>query len=291
MNEFDAAQAMEWVVVFVTTWGARVVGALLLLGVGWVAARWARRWTVRALGRSRLDATLVPFVASIVYYAALTFVVVAVLGVFGIQTTSFIAVLGAAGLAIGLALQGTLSNFSSGVMLLVFRPFGVGDYVEAGGTAGSVQEIGLFTTVLHSPDNVRIIVPNSEIYGAVIKNYSANETRRNDLVVGVSYGDDLGRATEVVRGVLAADPRVLAEPEPVVAVGELGASSVDLVVRPWCRKEDYWALRFDLTRRLKEELEAAGCSIPFPQRDVHLIAASGDPAGAKAASGGASPSM
>jgi small conductance mechanosensitive channel len=254
----------------VSTWGLQVIGAIAVLLVGRIVCGILRRATRRGLEHSSVDATLIPFLSSAVYYLALTVVVLAVLNLFGIQTASVIAVLGAAGLAVGLAMQGTLSNFASGVMLLVFRPFKVGDYVEAGGSAGSVQEIGVFSTVLHTPDNVKITVPNSAIYGATIKNYSANDTRRNDLVIGISYGDDIARALETVGKVLASDSRVLEEPEPVIAVSELADSSVNLVVRPWCRSSDYWALRFDLTRRLKEELEAAGCSIPFPQRDVHV---------------------
>jgi small conductance mechanosensitive channel len=230
-----------------------------------------KRWAGRGLERSQIDKTLIPFVSSFFYYLVLAFVVIAVLGIFGIPTASFIAVVGAAGLAIGLALQGTLANFSSGVMLLVFRPFRVGDYVDAGGTAGSVVSIGVFSTTLNTPDNVRIVVPNSSVYGQTIKNYSANDTRRNDLVVGVAYNDDLGRAIETIKSVVTSDPRVLKEPAPVVAVSELADSSVNLVVRPWCSKEDYWGLRFDLTRKLKEELERAGCSIPFPQSDVHIF--------------------
>jgi small conductance mechanosensitive channel len=226
--------------------------------------------TRRGLERANVDAVLVPFLANGVYYLALVVVVIAVLSLFGIETTSLIAVLGAAGLAVGLALQGTLSNFAAGVMLLIFRPFKVGDYVEAAGTGGSVQEVGIFSTVLHTPDNVKITIPNSAVYGDTIKNYSANDTRRNDLVMGISYGDDIARAIETIEKVLAGDSRVLEDPAPVVAVGELADSSVNLVVRPWCARGDYWALRFDLTRKLKEELEAAGCSIPYPQHDVHI---------------------
>jgi small conductance mechanosensitive channel len=257
-------------VALVSTWGLRVLGAVVLLIVGWIVSRIVRGAVRRALTRARIDAALIPFISSMVYYLLLAFVVVAVLSLFGIQTTSFIAVLGAAGFAVGLAMQGTLSNFASGVMLLIFRPFTVGDYVDSGGTAGTVQEIGIFSTVLHSPDNVRITVPNSSIYGTIIKNYSANDRRRVDLVVGVSYEDDLGRAIETIRNVIGADDRVLDEPAPQVAVSELGDSSVNLVVRPWCRTTDYWAVRFDLTRSIKDQLEAAGCSIPFPQRDVHV---------------------
>lgn len=257
----------------VSYWGLRVLGAIAVLIIGRMVAGSVRRWAAGGLGRSRLDATLIPFISGFAYYLVLAFVLIAVLGIFGIPTASFIAVLGAAGLAVGLALQGTLGNFAAGVMLLVFRPFRVGDYVEAGGTAGSVASIGVFATTLNTPDNVRIIVANSAIYGGTIKNYSANDTRRNDMVVGVSYGDDLGTALATIRQVLDADPRVLRDPEPLVAVSELGDSSVNFVVRPWCRKEDYWGLRFDLTRRLKEELEKAGCSIPFPQRDLHVFQA------------------
>jgi small conductance mechanosensitive channel len=167
-------------------------------------------------------------------------------------------------------MQGTLSNFSSGVMLLLFRPFRVGDYVDAAGVAGTVFEIGLFATTLNTPDNVRIIVPNSSVYGTTIKNFSANDTRRNDIVLGISYNDDISRAIEVVNSILSKDSRVLADPEPTVAVSELADSSVNLIVRPWCLKEDYWPLRYDLVRRFKEELEQNGCSIPYPQQDVHV---------------------
>ena len=254
----------------VTTWGLQVIGAIGVLIVGRILCGWVRRAVRRALERAGVDASLVPFVSNLAYYAALAVVVIAVLNLFGIQTASIIAVLGAAGLAVGLALQGTLSNFSAGVMLLVFRPFKIGDFVEVAGAAGVIQEIGIFSTILHTADNVRIIVPNSGIYGGTVKNYSANETRRNDLVMGISYDDDIGKAVSAIQAVLASEPRVLDDPEPVVAVAELADSSVNLVVRPWCASADYWPLRFDLTRKLKEELEAAGCSIPYPQHDVHL---------------------
>ncbi len=266
---------IDQMVVFVTTWGIQVVGAVALLVVGRIVAGLLRRGARRAMESAKLDPSLIPFLASLVYYLALAVVLIAVLNLFGIQTTSLIAVLGAAGLAVGLALQGTLSNFAAGVMLLLFRPFRLGDYVEVGGTAGSVAEISIFTTVLNTPDNVRILVPNSTIWGDVIKNYSANDNRRNDLVVGIAYGDDIGKALDTLRSVLEADSRVLKDPKWQIAVASLGDSSVNIVVRPWCRKEDYWDLRFDLTRTIKEQLEAAGCNIPFPQRDVHLYQANG----------------
>ena len=270
MENFDASGLVEKLGEVLSTWGIKVVGALAVLIIGMMIAKGIRKAVRNALERSAIDNTLVPFLTKLVYYSLMAFVVLAVLNLFGIQTTSFIAVLGAAGLAVGLALQGTLSNFSAGVMLLVFRPFQLGDYIDAGGTAGTVKEIGIFATTLHSPDNVRIVVPNSAIYGQTIKNFSANDTRRNDMVVGVSYDDDLNKVTEIINRVVAADARVLKDPEPVIAVSEMADSSVNFIVRPWCKKEDYWGLRFDLTKALKEELEAGGCSIPYPQQDVHM---------------------
>jgi small conductance mechanosensitive channel len=261
---------METASELVSAWGLKVVGAIAVLIVGFLVARIIRGSVRKALQRSKLDPTLVPFISKLVYYLVIAFVLVAVLGLFGIETTSFIAVLGAVGFAIGLALQGTLSNFSAGVMLLFFRPFGVGDYVEAGGTAGSVKEIGVFATTLCTPDNVMIIVPNSAVYGSIIKNYAANPTRRNDMVMGISYDDDIAKAISVIEKCLSEESRVLQDPAPVVAVAELADSSVNIVVRPWCTKEDYWGMRFDLLRKMKEELEAAGCSIPYPQTDVHV---------------------
>jgi len=270
MDAQTIEQGVDTIVELVSVWGLRVLGAIAVLVIGRIIAGLLRRTTRRALLRANVDETLIPFLAGLVYYVAIAVVLIAVLGLFGIETTSLVAVLGAAGLAIGLALQGTLSNFSSGVMLLVFRPVKKGDFVDVAGVKGSVAEVGIFTTILNTPDNVKIIVPNSSIYGSTITNYSAYETRRNDLLIGVDYGDDLGVAQKTILRVLEADSRVLKEPAPQVAVSELGDSSVNFVVRPWCKAEDYWALRFDLTRAIKEELEQAGCSIPFPQRDVHL---------------------
>jgi small conductance mechanosensitive channel len=254
-----------------TKWGFKVVGAIALLIIGRMVAGLLRRVTRKAMKKADVDATLIPFLSSLVYYLALAVVAIAVLGLFGIQTTSLVAILGAAGLAVGLALQGTLSHFASGIMLLIFRPFRVGDVVEVGGTTGKVQEIGIFTTTLTSPDNIKITVPNSQVYGSTIKNMNGYDTRRVDMVMGVSYDDDLGVAMETMSRIVREDSRVLADPEPQIAVAELADSSVNFVVRPWCRAEDYWNVKFDLTRRLKEELEAVGCSIPYPQRDVHLL--------------------
>lgn len=264
-------EAIDAAVALVSNWGIQVIGAIVLLIIGrWIAGMVGRS-VRRSLEKAKVDSVLVPFFSTLAHYTVLAVVIIAVLSLFGIQTTSLVAVLATAGLAIGLALQGTLSSFAAGVMLLIFRPFRIGDYVEVGGSAGSVADVGLFSSVLNTPDNVRITVPNSAIFGQTIKNYSANENRRIDLVVGVSYGDDLGRAMQILSDVLAKESRVLAEPAPTVAVAELGDSSVNFVVRPWVKGTDYWPTRFDLIREIKEQLEAGGCSIPFPQRDIHVI--------------------
>ena len=266
----DLQEALPGLMELVTTWGIKVLGALAVLFIGRFIAGLMRRMAVKGMQRAKLDATLIPFLSSMVYYLLLTLVIIAVLGLFGVPTAQFVAILGAAGLAVGLALQGTLSNFAAGVMLLVFRPFRVGDFVEVGGSSGTVVAIHVFSTTMNTSDNIRIIVPNGTVWGAVIKNYSVNDTRRNDMVVGVSYDDDLGKVIEVIQGVLAADPRVLQDPQPLVAVSEMADSSMNLVVRPWSKRQDSGALRCDLTRKLKEDLESAGCSIPFPQQDVHI---------------------
>ncbi len=262
---------IETVVNLVSTWGLRVIGALALLIVGRIAAGWVRGSITKALSKAKTDASLIPFFSSMAYYVVLAVVVTAVLSLFGIETTSLIAVFGAAGLAVGLALQGTLSNFAAGVMLLIFRPIRVGDFVEVAGEAGTVTEISIFSTLLDTGDNIRINIPNAQVYGGTIKNYSFNDRRRIDLVMGIGYGDDIGTAISIIERVLRDDDRTLSDPAPTVAVAELADSSVNLVVRPWCQKADYWGLRWDLTRRLKEELEAGGCSIPFPQRDLHVV--------------------
>jgi small conductance mechanosensitive channel len=266
-------QIVELAVTLVSTWGLRVVGAIAVLLVGRIIAGLVRRTVHKTLERRNVDATLIPFTTGLAYYFVLTVVVIAVLSLFGIETTSLIAVLGAAGLAIGLALQGTLSNFAAGVMLLVLRPFRAGDVVEVAGQLGKVEAIGIFSTTLNTPDNVRVIIPNSAVFAGTIKNITANDTRRNDLVVGISYDDDVGRAIEAIQGVLRADDRVLSDPAPAVFVLELADSSVNLAVRPWCATPDYLALRGDLVRAVREALEGVDCSIPFPQRDLHVIPA------------------
>lgn len=252
------------------TYGLNVVAAIVIFIVGrWVAGL-ISRLVEKTMTRSNADPTLISFVKNLSYIALLAFVIIAALGRLGVQTASFVAVLAAAGLAIGLALQGSLSNFAAGVLMIVFRPFKAGDFIEAGGAMGTVQEVQIFNTILHTPDNRRVIVPNSSVTGGNITNFSANETRRVDLVVGVAYEDDLRGVKELLQDVMSQEPRVLKEPEPVVAVSELGDSSVNFVVRPWVNATDYWGVYFGLTERFKLELEQNGFSIPFPQRDVHV---------------------
>ena len=254
-----------------SNWGIQVVGALAVLVVGrWIAAR-SGRVTRDALTRANVDPQLIPFFQQATHYSLLAIVVVAVLQLFGVETTSLVAVIGAAGLAVGLALQGTLSSFAAGVMLLVMRPFKIGDAISVSGSTGVVAEVTLFVTTLNTFDNVQIMLPNSAVYGSTITNFSANEQRRIDLVIGISYGDDIGQAIESIHSILGADDRVLQEPAPAVAVTELADSSVNIMVRPWVASSNYGAVRGDLTRALKEGLEAAGISFPFPQQDLHLV--------------------
>jgi small conductance mechanosensitive channel len=252
-------------------YGIKVVTALIIFFIGrWVAGVMSRI-IGKAIRKSKADETLARFVVSLSYIAFLAFVIIASLNQLGIQTASFIAILGAAGLAVGLALQGSLANFAAGVLMLIFRHFKVGDYIEGGGTAGSVLEINIFTTLLTSPDNRKIICPNSKMMSDNIVNFSAQATRRVDLVVGVSYQDDLDKVQAVLREVLAADVGVLKDPAPTVEVVEMADSSVNFVVRPWVATEDYWAIRFRLNKTIKQRFDTEGISIPFPQRDVHLI--------------------
>jgi len=268
---FDLEAFLDFANQTVAAWAPRALASVGLLVVGWLFAGWVKSFSKKALKKSPLDDTLIPFLSGMLHVILIVLVVVTAMGVLGISTASFVAVLGAAGLAIALAFQGTFSNFAAGIMLLTFRPFEVGHFVEVGGSSGTVKEVGIFSCTLHTGDNVQIRVPNSQIFGATIRNFSANSERRIDLLMSVGYDDDLGVAVRTCMDTVTADPRVLAEPAPVVAVHELGDSSVNIVVRPWVKSTDYWATRWDLTRGLKENLEAAGCSIPFPQRDVHMF--------------------
>ena len=255
---------------FAILYGIKLIAAVLIFVVGKWLAGIISRFMEKMMIKAKVDATLTKFVRNIVYVGLMVFVVIAALNKLGVQTTSFIAIIGAAGLAVGLALQGSLANFAAGVLLIMFKPFKVGDFIQAGGTMGTVAEIQIFNTILNAPDNRKEIVPNAQVTGGNITNFSAIEKRRIDLVFGISYEDSMKKAKEILMKVVTSDERVLKDPEPVVAVSELGDSSVNLVCRPWVKPGDYWAVYFDVLEKGKEELEKNGLSIPFPQRDVHI---------------------
>jgi len=255
---------------YLATYGLNILAAALIFFIGRWLAGVVSRFLEKMMQKTNIDVTLVAFVKNIVYVVLLLFVAIAALGKLGVQTTSFVAVIGAAGLAVGLALQGSLANFAAGVLLIIFKPFKAGDFIEAGGALGAVQEVQIFNTVVSSPDNRRIIIPNAKITSDKITNFSAIDRRRVDLVFGISYDDDIRKAKEVLENIVKNDDRVMEDPAPVVAVSELGDSSVNLVCRPWVKPADYWSVYFDTTEKGKIELENAGITIPYPQRDVHM---------------------
>jgi len=254
---------------FITIYGLKVIGAIAILIIGRMVAGWLRGMIRKTMTSRGVDAALVGFVSSIVYAIVMIFVILAALSKFGVQTASFVAILGAAGFAVGFALQGSLSNFASGVMLLLFRPFKVGDFIDAAGVAGTVKDIKLFTTIIATGDNVQILVPNGQIYGGTIKNFSANDTRRVDLVIGIGYDSPIDKSMELLLGLMKADSRIHDEPAPMVAVSELADSSVNFVVRAWVDKGDYWGVKFDLTKAIKETFDKNDIEIPYPQQVVH----------------------
>jgi small conductance mechanosensitive channel len=266
----EATPLLEKIQTMGVEYGTKILGALIILIVGFWVAKMIRKGVAGLMEKRGVDPTLISFVASLLHMVMKIFIIVAALEKLDIKTTSFVAILGAAGLAIGLALQGSLANFAAGVLMIIFKPFKVGDFIEAGGTMGSVVEIGIFTTILNSPDNKKIIIPNAGVTGGNITNFNANGTRRVDLVAGIGYSDDIDKAKVVIDGILAADDRILKDPAPTVAVVEMADSSVNLVVRPWCSGADYWGVYFDTTESIKKKFDEAGISIPFPQRDVHL---------------------
>ena len=269
-------------IVLMTDYALDIVGALFLLIAGWIVAGWIEKHTDKVLKRiDRVDATLRSFVTNLVRYAILVLVMIAVFAQFGIQTTSIIAVLGAAGLAVGLALQGTLANIAAGVLLLFLRPFKVGESIDAGGVAGTVREIGLFSTELQTWDGIFLMVPNSQLASAAIQNYSRLPTRRVNLVFRISYTDDIDKAVRVLNDILQNDERILDDPAHQVMVVELAESSVNINLRCWASRENYWSLRCDLTKQAKQQLDEHGISIPFPQRDVHLYHEEKQPKGMK----------
>tara|TARA_R110002110_G_scaffold415561_2_gene650998 strand:+ start:231196 stop:232038 length:843 start_codon:yes stop_codon:yes gene_type:complete len=266
----DALQINEVLTTYVIPWSIKIAMALAIFIIGRIVVAMVVNMVTRLMTSRGTDEILVSFLTSILRWVLLLFVIIAALSQLGVDTTSLVALLGAAGLAIGLSLQGSLSNFASGVMLITFRPFTKGDFVEAGGATGVVDKISIFTTTMTSPDNKEIIVPNGAILGDNITNYSARPTRRVDMVFGISYDDDIRKAKKLLEEIVAADDRVLAEPEPVIVLGELADSSVNFLVRPWVNASDYWPLLWDITEQVKLKFDEAGISIPYPQMDVHF---------------------
>ncbi|MEM7611446.1 MAG: mechanosensitive ion channel domain-containing protein [Pseudomonadota bacterium] len=266
----DTSKILETIQTVGVDFGIKLISAIAIFVVGRIIVRIIMSAVNKLMDRVDLDETLQSFLGNILSTLLTLFVILAALGQLGVEMTSVIAVLGAAGLAVGLALQGSLANFASGVLIIFFRPYKADDFIEAGGVSGKVDAVTIFNTILNTPDNRRIVVPNANITAGSIINYSAHATRRIDLVIGVGYDDDLKKAETALREVVAAESLVLDDPAPTIAVSELGDSSVNFVVRPWVKTEDYWAVNFALTRAIKDRLDADGISIPYPQRDIHV---------------------
>lgn len=261
------SKLIEWGSAF----GIKLIAAIAILIIGRIIAKSIKNLLVKMLKKKKLDETISSFITSLIYSTLWIFVILAALSQLGIQTTSFMAIIGAAGLAIGLALQGSLSNFASGFLIILFKPFKVGDYVDAGGVSGTISKISVFTTEINSVDNKKIIVPNSQIMNGTITNYTAEKTRRVDFTFGVGYEADINKVKNILSNIITGHKLILKDPEPFVRLGNLGESSIDFTVRVWTKTENYWDVFFDLTEQAKNEFDKNGISIPFPQMDVHLI--------------------
>lgn len=276
----DLGFSWEEVVTMVKTTGLEfainLVTAIIIFYLGRLVVRVLTRGMRKVMEAQEVDKTLISFTSNLASTVLLTVVIIASVGALGVQTTSFIAVLGAAGLAIGLALQGSLSNFAAGVLIVLFRPYKVGDWIEAAGISGGVEEVQILTTILKTGDNKQVIVPNAQIMNSIITNYSANDTRRVDMVVGVSYDDDLDKVRSTLEELVAAEDRILDDPGCTIAVSALADSSVNFVVRPWVKTSDYWGVMFDMTEAIKKRFDKDGISFPFPQQDVHVYKATAD---------------
>lgn len=269
--EINIEQILETVTVWFTTYSIKIVAAILIFIIGKWLCRKITNLLTKIMEKNNIDVTLVKFLGSIVYYTLFIVVMIAVAGQLGINTTSFLTIIGAAGLAIGLALKDSLSNLASGVMLIMFRPIKIGDFVDVGGVTGTVQSIDIFNTTIHSPDNQKHIVPNASITSGVITNVTANDNRRVDLVIGIGYDDDIAKAKGILEAIIKKEERVLENPATNIAVSELGDSSVNFVVRPWVKTSEYWDVYFALTEEIKITFDKEGISIPYPQQDVHLF--------------------
>lgn len=254
-----------------STFGIKLIAAIAILVIGRIIAKGIRKLIIKVMDKRKVDKTISSFISSLTFSVLLVFVILAALSQLGIQTTSFMAIIGAAGLAIGLALQGSLSNFASGFLIILFKPFKVGDYVEAGGVSGTISKISVFTTEINSVDNKKIIVPNSQIMNGTITNYTAEKTRRVDLTFGVGYETDISKVKDILNKIITGHKLILKNPEPFVRLGKMNDSSLDFTVRVWAKTEDYWTVYFDLTEQAKQEFDKNGINIPFPQMDVHLI--------------------
>ncbi len=266
--DFQNILARIWELI--TIYGLKVIAAIAILIIGRWVSMGIRNMLKKLMKKSNVDDTIISFTANLSYVALLAFVVLAALGQLGIQTTSFIAILGAAGLAVGLALQGSLANFAAGFLMIIFRPFRVGDFIEGGGAAGTVENIEIFTTTLKSPDNKTVIIPNAKLTGDNIVNWTVKGTRRVDMIFGIGYGDDIDKARKILIEIVDGDDRILKDPPPQIALSELADSSVNFVVRPWVKSGDYWSVYFDTMEKVKKAFDANQVSIPFPQRDVHI---------------------
>ncbi len=270
MADLNLDQINYYIDTYAIPWGIKIVMAILVFYIGRMIARMVIRLLKKVMQKSAVDEMLIKFLADMTYAVLLVAVVIAALDQLGVNTTSLLAILAAAGLAIGLALKDSLSNFAAGVMLIMFRPFKVGDFIEAGGTSGTVDTVNIFNTVLKTGDNREITIPNSGIYGGMITNYSARPTRRIDMVIGIGYDDDLNKARELITAVMADEERILKDPEPAISLAELADSSVNLNVRPWVNSADYWGVRSALLENIKNAFDKNGVSFPYPQQDVHM---------------------
>jgi len=268
---FDWAGLFAKVQTLGIDFGIKAITALVIFYVGRIVARFIAKGIQKAMQSRKVDKILDSFVSNLAYWAMMMFVIIAAINQIGVQTTSLIAIMGAAGLAIGLSLQGSLANFAAGVLIVMFRPYRVGDFVEAAGISGTVVQVQILTTVLKTGDNKQIVVPNGQIMGSIITNYSAHDTRRVELTVGVSYDDDIDKVRSTLQDLIDADERVFKDPAPLIAVSELADSSVNFTVRIWVNSSDYSAVKYGLTEAIKKRFDKEGISFPYPQRDVHLI--------------------
>ena len=274
LGGIDWASLFEKIQTVGVSFGIKLIAAIAIFYIGRLIAKVVTRGVRKLMVAQEVDKILESFVSNLVYSLLMIFVIIAAINQLGVQTTSLIAIMGAAGLAVGLALQGSLANFAAGVLIVMFRPYKVGDFVEAAGIAGSVLQVQILTTVLKTGDNKQIIVPNGQIMGSIITNFSANDTRRVDLTIGIGYDDDIDKARDTIQDLIDADDRVFKDPASLIAVSELADSSVNFVVRMWVNSGDYWGVNFDMTEAIKKRFDKEGISFPYPQQDVHIHQAS-----------------